>query len=217
MSAPKGFKAWVHGLFADFDHPDRWTEDGYDAEEHPPDLAVARLTRLFRECGTLLAAYPDENVGYGLSYLRSASLSGYPAAIFHSPPDQARVACVRAMSRLYLDCWRTRCAPEPSSPPDARTGALNGSCYMWWEELRYRGVPEEPSRAALDAAVQSVMEEALEVRHAACQESALLGLNFWHIRHRREVERIVGSFLERKLAADEYIEEYAAIAAKGRL
>lgn len=211
------FEAWVDGLFASFDRRDRWNEPDYDAAELAPDEAVRRLTRLFRECGTLLAKYPDDNVGRGLSYLRSASLSPYPSAIFDPPPDQLRVACVEAMETLYTDLWYKRCAPEPSAPLDAETGELNGSCYLWWEELRYRGEPAIAARAPLDAAVERVLEGALALPHPACQESALLGLNWWQGRHARAAARIIDAFLARDGAADDYIREYAQIARKGQL
>jgi len=208
------FAAWIAHCF---DHPvderSWYCGNGVQEWEAPEELTLAYMTRLFSSSSEFTGQFTDEQLNHGFWYLVFAS--DYMFLLKDDNlPEEARLACLRAMSSLFADLFNARCtnASAQGGSVDGMS-ALNDVCFMWWDVL-----PIHPGFGAksvhVDAAVMEVLEGILKLDSIACQESALHGLGHWAHGPAEQVERIVANYLART-PADGVLRDYAARAAKG--
>src|SRR5688500_4666586 len=110
------------------------------AAEVPPRDALVLMTRLFSNCGSLLAPFTDQQVAEGLVFLAAAGESDWMYHVYDPSVDRlARLECIRSIEALYRDCFARRCRNAPTHwSPD--TASLNSVCYMWWDRFPSGGL-----------------------------------------------------------------------------
>lgn len=214
------FEEW--GIFV-FDHPVdhsrlEWFWD-IDADwgDGPAALTVDFLTQAFESSKRVFEPYTDSQVNQGLWYLASNACSDHMLALMDAGvPWPARVRCIRSFEALYEACFaRRRCTPHLSHLDEPGAGPLNSVCYMWWDIMPVAGQPADPARKDMDRAILQVMGAALQLDSIACQESALHGLEHWHLYYPNQVEEIIQGYLRRNKSLPESLQKYALSALSG--
>lgn len=213
-----GFQRWLRFVF---EHPDTsahrpWYDRAMEPYEIEPDVFLAHMTALFKDCGRLLAPFSDLEVEQGLNYLINPAVNDDCQNLVLAEASAREYAeCVRAMGNLYSDIWAKRCAPVLSHL-DQKGGPLNSICYMWWDVIAFSPSRHVDIEQAYVAPAYAVMERALSIPHVACQESALHGLGHWQADDPERVAAIVDLFLARGGHPPE-LERYAREARAGRV
>lgn len=116
--------------------------DDWWNEERNPALAIAHLTRLFRDPDVLLKRYSHQSINEGLLYLVRQEASSHALALI-SPqvPWDDRKRALLAIGALYERLFARVCTnylghlgrgPELPDP-------LNDACYMWWDIFPHHG------------------------------------------------------------------------------
>ncbi len=214
------FNDWVRAWF---DHPDDWNfiTDGSDddelgdimdtANDLPAVETVSHATHLFENAGEILRSYRDPQVGHGLYALIWEG--GCPLYALRDPlvSEEASCRCIRAIGTVYREIFAVRCT-ENLGHLSEEISDLNGICYMWWDIFPAAGqhLSEEQNKAVFD-----VLEQALALPNAGCQESALHGLGHWHHYSKKPVERIIDFFLASGNARRPELLRYATSARVG--
>jgi hypothetical protein len=192
-----------------------WALDEPDFEATP--LEWTRIqTALFANAGRDLAPYDDEQVGMGLNYLMSNTVSSVPfAAADPSVPLAEAMRMMAAMPTL----WREGIGPRMAhvhQPIGACAGRLGYVCYMWfdvWPTFRLQAeLPE------WNEAITSVFREMLAIPCREVRIAALHGIGH-NIGGGNEaaMQRVVDDFLLRIDPADEELKDYALAARAGRI
>jgi hypothetical protein len=215
------FSKWVAEIF---EHPvdDRgwWTRDSsVTVPLARPEMMVGRLTRLFEEAGFWSSAYSTDQIAQGLWFLFDPSCSEALRPLVDGRGELGpRIRCIASMSRLYTDLFARRCELQLRHLSSGRpTAALNETCYMLWDISLLRPRPDLPAERAIDDACLEVMCAALELRHLACQESALHGLGHWQWAYPERVADIIDAFLASRRAVPPALSAYARAARQGRV
>lgn len=203
------FDEWVWGWF-DHDGDLYSLTDEAVPENVSPEQSVDYATRLFETARETLAIYSDNQVALGLDALIGADS---PLFALRDPhiPIEVRCRCLQAISKLYEQVFAPRC-DELLGNLSEKTSKINGVCYMWWDNFPVYG--EGLTTAERDTTL-GVMEHALQLPHAACQESALHGLGHWHLYHPQLIERMVDTFLTSNDARRPELLPYAKAARQG--
>lgn len=211
------FEDWVRGLF---DHPDdwEWHKDCGQLWHISLVNTVAHAIGLFETAGETLAPYSDHQIGQGLWALIISIDSPLCELMDHSVPEADRLRCLAAIPGVYEQVFAPRCA-EVLCHLSEKSSTLNGACYIWWDPYpspwSTRGMTAEENAITL-----AVMERALALPNAACQESALHGLGHWIERYEECNERatgIIDAFLASGSVRRPELIEYARRARKGRV
>lgn len=196
---PEKYAAWLKHVF-DRPVPESgyWYYDAEDKEfEAPADEMVEVLSRTFRQAGTDLASYSDEQLNAGFWYIFTGF---YSNAIFNlldeALPEGPRYTAIRNMKYLYRDCFAKRCTPVLSHLNQPGS-ALNSACYMLWDISPL---------GSYKAVVTEVMADALTIPNIACIESALHGLGHCLSQHIEVVEEILSNFKTLNLDLSAYAE-----------
>src|SRR5262249_31399709 len=122
-------------------------------------------------------------------------------------PEEVRLDAVRQMKHLYRDCFARRCSPSLAHLSEPG-GPLNGFCYMLWDVSPL---------TSWNAVVLEVMEDALDVPHDACIESALHGLGHRYFGDKERVPAIIDRFLGRATGLRPELRAYAQAARQGEI
>jgi hypothetical protein len=218
--AHPSYETWIAHCFDHPVTPEAWYF-APDAPEWqaPAELTLAYLTRLFSTSVESVGKFSDEQLKQGFWYLVSNSCSDHMYLLIDaSLPEASRLACLRAMKQLFAELFFTRCTNLPShgQPAGAKLSALNAICYMWWDVMPIHGEPNDPRRAAFDAAVLDLLRDTLGIGSFACQESALHGLGHWSYYYRAQVGRIIEHYLA-DAPEDAVLGTYARLAADGKV
>ena len=199
------FDEWVIAVF-DPAVEDPWPPAWQDLEH---------LTRLFSDPVGALEGFTDDEIGRGLWSVLDSGGAGTAMALNDvSLPLDARIACVRLISRVYTELFVPRCA-ERLGQYSEEGGYLEMSCYMFWDVASFGGAPGDREGNLLEDAVLDVLDDALRLPHAACQESALHGLGHRISRHPERAVRIIDRWLERGVPRDGRLVDYARAARTG--
>ena len=217
--AQPSYDSWIAHCF---DHP-VLPQPWYFAADAPewegsPELTLAYLTRMFGAPVESVGKFSDAQLNQGFWYLASKDCSDHMYLLVDaSLPEPARLACLAAMKPLFDELFLRRCTNLPSHGQDpAALSPLNSICYMWWHVLPIHGEPNDPRRAAFDAAVLALMREILGMGSFACQESALHGLGHWSYFYRAQVRQIIEHYLH-DAPEDAVLGAYARLAADGKV
>jgi hypothetical protein len=173
--------------------------------------ALSLMTRLFSNCGSLLAPFTDQQVADGLVFLASAGESDWMYYIYDPLIDrQVRFDCIRSIEGVYRDCFAPRCR-KSTLHLSSDTNPLNSVCFMWWDRF--------PSGGTSDANKEliEVMARALQIEHPACQESALHGLGHWQGTSEDRVHAIIDEWLAKHPQLPSTLRAYAEAARDGNV
>jgi hypothetical protein len=166
-AVPQDGEAWYRDFEADW-----WSPQ--------PEQAIAYLTRLFDNPGSLLDRFADNQIGQGLRYLVDNSISNHCVALATGAvPLAQRVPCIHAMLSLFIKLFEPRCRPMLSHLDEAGESKLNGVCYMWWDIMPLAALSKPGAPDPIHDACLAVMRSTLALPNPACQESALHGLGHW--------------------------------------
>ena len=214
------FNDWVRAWF---DHPDNWNylsdcseDDELEDIMHlanilSPVETVDHATHLFENAGDILHSYRDLQVAHGLNALINEINSPLYALRDPLVSGESSCRCLRAIFTVHKEIFTTRCT-ESLGHRSEKMSDLNGICYMWWDIFPAYGgcLSEEQNKAVFD-----VLEQALALPNAGCQESALHGLGHWHHYSKKPVERIIDFFLASGNARRPELLRYATSARVG--
>ena len=191
-----------------------------DAAKTAADLAPADalrlVTQIFLNCGTWLAPFTDQQVADGLVFIGGAGESDWMYYVYDPATDrQARYDCIRSIETLYRDCFARRC-PDRELSDDNSLGSV---CFMWWDRFPSGGISAQSDveRPAVDEELIGVMARALQIEHAACQQSALHGLGHWYGANEARVEAIIDQWLANHQHLSAKLTQYAREARSGNV
>jgi hypothetical protein len=188
-----------------------WNIDEPEFEATP--LEWTRIqTVLFANAGRDLERFDDEQVGMGLNYVMSNSVSNVPfAAIDASVPLEEAMCMMRAMPSLWRDCIGARLA-HVNAPIGSGNGRLGFVCYMWFDVWpTFWNVRDQ--RPWQDA-VWNVLREILDMPYREVQIAALHGIGH-DIDASYEpdaVNRTIDDFIRTVSASDAELSNYAQAA-----
>jgi hypothetical protein len=215
------YKAVVSYLF------DRPVPQGQEQEWYwADDLEVFVATSLewtrfqaaiFANATTDLATFSNEQVGMGLNYLMSNSVSDVPyAAINETVPLDEAMRMMRAMPLLWRGCIGPRLASDRSAIGFIE-GRLGYVCHMWFDVWpTYTNVSHVP---AWTDAVWHVLSDMLTVPCRAVQIAALHGIGHegGNLDRWSEINAAVDAFLTGLAEGDEELRNYAEAARTGNV
>ncbi len=87
---------------------------------------------------------------------------------------------------------------------------------MFWDRFLSGGAADA-EQAAVDGELIEVMGKALQIEHAACQESALHGLGHWEVESEDRVHTIIDDWLVRHPHLPAPLRAYAEAARDGNV
>lgn len=173
-------------------------------------------TVLFANAAQHLAPFTDEQVGLGLNYLMSNSVSEVPfAAIEPEVPLAEAMQMMYAMPSLWRDCIGPRLASIHAPIGEGAAGSLGFVCYMWFDiwpsfwSMRHLA----PWRDAM----WHVLEEMLKVPCREVQIAALHGIghNGAELDRREAIDHAIDAFLAGIGETDDELRTYALAARRG--
>jgi hypothetical protein len=169
-------------------------------------------TMLFAGAGQDLERFDNEQVGMGLNYVMSNSVSDVPfAAIDASVPLEDAMRMMSAMPLLWRDCIGPRLA-HINAPIGSATGRLGFVCYMWFDVWpTFWNVRDQ--RPWQDA-VWNVLREMLAMPYREVQIAALHGIghDIDAAYEPAAVNRALDAFVRTLGAKDEELRNYAQAA-----
>ncbi|PTT90226.1 hypothetical protein DBR42_06420 [Pelomonas sp. HMWF004] len=172
-------------------------------------------TVLFANAGADLAAYNDEQVGMGLTYVMNNSVSDVPfAAIDASVPIQEAMRMMHAMPELWRQCIGPRLAGL-HRPIGSDAGQLGYACYMWFDVWpTFWNVRHEPS---WQEALGRVLHEMLEMPWREVQVAALHGIGhrLRDLDRKDEIANTIVAFIRSIDPNDTELKNYAEAARQG--
>lgn len=205
MRVGVAFEDWVVGVF------DPTVEDPWP----PAAQELEYLTRLFSDPTGTLEGLSDEEIGVGLWSVLDSGGAGTALALNDATlPLDARIACVRQIRNLYQELFVPRCA-ERLGHLSEQGGRLEMICYMFWDVAVFGGPPGEREGNLFEDAVLDVLEDALYLEHAACQESAIHGLGHRVRRHPDRAPAVLNRWLRSGPLRDPRLRPYAEAARTG--
>lgn len=213
------YSSWVRHIFETSLADKRNPADAELASSLGPAEALALITRIFHNCGADLEKFADDQVAEGLVFLGSSGESDWIYHIYNRDvPWETRAACVNSMVRLYSDCFARRCV-DAVTLTNGAPSAMNRVCYMWWDVFPSGGLADtiDSERAQVDRELIGVMEQALQLPHAACRESALHGLGHWQGADENRVHSIIDTWLANTRNLSPSLVEYAFAARSGNV
>ncbi len=226
------YSKWIQHVF---DHPVHDPEWYWDDEYWEHGLqpwnefegtveALGFMTQLFSRPQFLMELYSTDQIGQGLWYLTCCAASDYLEPLSLASTSEA-IKCEWLDSVLILheQLFSKICShyyghlnngPEPDNE-------ANGACYMFWDNAEdfllddLEAPPLVTDKVCLKAV--SIMDATLQIRSAACQESALHGLGHWHRWNSAIVEEKIDRFLASDLPVSNEIRNYARKARTGKI
>lgn len=161
-----------------------------------PAVAVAYLTRLFRDPEPALEYFSDDQIAQGLTYLVNTTASGDSGWLYcRTVPTPDRLGCINAIETFFGRIFAPRCAPVLCHIDEPGAAPLNGVCYMWWDCFPYVALPDDPGGDTLHLATIDIMRRTLEMESVACQESGLHGLGHSARRYLSEVQDVIDRYI----------------------
>lgn len=203
------FELWLGSIFDDTapnpPRPMEWAE------------RLAFISALFGEFELLMSKYPANSVAAGLERLIDPGGNEDMHALTNAElPAGTRVEAINNLSGM-LRYFETHCLPELSHASAEPLSPLNEICYSWWDIFPAFPNTEDPARRPIDAAFLRHMSDALKSNSPAVQEYGLHGLGHWHHDYPKEVETLVGQYLDRNRQLDASLASYAASARQGMI
>jgi hypothetical protein len=172
--------------------------------------ALGLITRLFSNCGAILAPFTDWQVAEGLVFLGAAGESDWMYYVYDPAVDRTlRCECIHSIEIIYRDCFALRCRSETNRSSDLN--ALSTVCFMWWDRFPSGGTHD------VDGELIEVMAKALQIDHIACQQSALHGLGHWEVVGEARVHEVVDDWLAANSQVSSSLRAYAEAARNGNV
>ena len=158
-------------------YDESWTANGDTVIwELSGEQTYVYVTRFFSEGKNLLNDINTEELNNILWLLIHDVLNVMPEEY---PPPPIWFDYFQATKILFLDLFKSHCAPVLSHKDEQPTTPLNSICYMWWDIVPIWH-PEEKSRIQIQKMCLGTIIYCLKLNNLACQESALHGLGHWY-------------------------------------
>jgi hypothetical protein len=189
-----------------------WNMDESEFDATP--LEWTRIqTVLFANAARDLEAFDNEQVGMGLNYVMSNSVSDVPfAAIDASVPLKEAMRMMRAMPSLWRDCIGPRLAHVQQTVGACGYGRLNFVCYMWFDvwPTFWNVRDQRPWQDAL----WNVLREMLDMPWREVQIAALHGIGHdIDVSYEPDtVDRAISAFVQKVGTKDPELKNYAEAA-----
>lgn len=190
-----------------------WSIDEPELEATPLQW-VHIQTVLFANSDADLEQYSDEQVGMGLKYVMSNSVSNVShMANDRSVPLADAMRMMKALPALWRDCMGPRVG-DLRQAIGSCSGSLGFVCYMWFDSWpsfwNARHIPEWRDAA------WNVFREMLGMPWREVQIAALHGIGHYgsHLGRPQQIEALIDGFV-RTLRGDEELKSYALLAARG--
>lgn len=121
-----------------------------------------------------------------------------------------------ALARSVLGDWSV---VVPVRQEDGREAPdhTNMVCYMLWDVCPLTQNPHYPDMGEVDGIVLDIMKDALQIKHGACQESALHGLGHLQSSYLEQVKAIIDQFVADFPELPSSLRRYARSAREGRV
>lgn len=183
--------------------------EGSDAE------IIRYFTRMFKESGTVLQKFSDEQVDQGLWYVFGAGSNFSFQMRDGKVPDKDKLALIRSIYTLYSDLFSKRCSPVLSHLDQAGALPVNSICYMLWDITALSYWEKHSKKEFFYLELLSMIENTLYLDNIACVESGLHGLGHIHYYRRDQVKKIIAKFLKDRKGIPAELIEYAGHAQVG--
>jgi hypothetical protein len=168
-----------------------WIDHVFDPEA--PETVVAHIAETFEDSGKLLSRFSDEQLDQGFWYLFDQRVY-METLVDVAVPLACRRRALRSFVPLFEQVMAVRCSSHLSYLDEKGANPLNGACYMWFDEMLDRFLPERLVQAQLETDLIAVLRAILAIPHDACRESALHGIGHW-VRHYPQLADMVDQFL----------------------
>jgi hypothetical protein len=181
----------------------------------PASDALAYLHCVFADPVAAFDGFADDEIGVGLWSMLDSGGAG-TVLVLNDPslPVADRVDCCASIITLYRELFAARCT-ERLGHLSEQDGRLDMACYMFWDVAAFGGRPGDPDGEPIEAAVLTVLRAALDLEHAACQESAIHGLGHRVDRHPGRVPALLDEWLRQGSTRDVRLRAYASSARDG--
>jgi hypothetical protein len=191
-------------------------EDDIDLWLGDPVQSVEYMTRLFSDPIEKLSKFTDAQLDQGFWYL--LSIGGIMSELNNEViPLTCRIACIQSIVPLFAKLFKLRCTDHLGHMSEPGAGALNSSCYMWWDIFPLHRQSKLESVKACEEASLIVMEEISNLESIACKESALHGLGHLQMYYPDQVKMIVEKFISMNKSNSSDLLLYAKYAAVGQI
>lgn len=207
-----------------FDRPmpkegeDEWYWNIDEPEFEATPLEWTRIqTVLFAQSGSDLSDFGDEQVGMGLNYLMSNSVSNVSFAVIDEtvPIDEA-MRLMQALPILWQDCIGPRLAGL-NRPIGSSNGHLAYVAYMWFEAWPISSNVRHTARWR--EAIWALLTAMLAVPCRLVQLGALHGIGHEgpDLVTQDQIDQTIASFLRSADSKDDELKNYAEAARQGRV
>jgi hypothetical protein len=191
-------------------------EDDIDLWLGDPAQSVEYMTRLFSDPAERLSKFTDAQLDQGFWYL--LSIGGIMSELNNEViPLSSRIACIQSFVPLFSKLFKLRCTDHLGHMSQPEAGALNSSCYMWWDIFPLHRQSKLASVKACEEVSLIVMQEILNVESIPCQESALHGLGHLQMYYPDQVKLIIEEFISINKSNSSDLLLYAKYAAIGQI
>lgn len=172
-------------------------------------------TRLFANAGTDLIPYSNEQVGLGLHYVMSNTISDMPfMAIDSSVSLENAMQMMQAFPLLWENCIGPRLQEAQLAGDETRIKKLAWVCFMWFDVWpTFSNAQEIP---AWRDAMWNLLSSMLDMPYRAVQMSALHGIG--HHGYDCQTEKVITQCVKSFIATvknDDELVNYAEMAATG--
>jgi len=189
---------WIDHIF---DHPISepawyWSEDAEQWTGLREQIPLF-IAETFESSGELLARFSDEQLDQGFWYLAGGASPDFILTLVDEKlPVAPRLRAIRSFMPLFEHVMAARCTAHLSHIDERGANALNSSCFMWWDLLRFTLWTNSTS---LNAEIIATLSLILTIPHDACREGALHGIG--HLRHNYpEYEQQLSGIIDELLA-----------------
>ncbi|MEM8805448.1 MAG: hypothetical protein AAGF01_05415 [Cyanobacteria bacterium P01_G01_bin.38] len=198
------YETWLNRIFG------RSVNSLWDPSIEADAPTIVRfIARTFYDCKSDLQQFSDKQVGHGLHLLL---IEGALLANLKAVPFEDSAIAIRGIKVLYRDCFALRTRPVLSHLDEPGGNALNGVCYLLWEDCPLRVWGKDFFELSME-----VLECALSVPHVACVESALHGLGHLGGGSNQRVQDLIEDWLPQQANLRSELRRYAEQAKHGRV
>lgn len=177
------YATWIDEVFnqdPDGDFALYWTPDLEDAlAVMTPTEKVRLITQTLENCGRDLQPFSNTQIAAGIGLLLWETGGELYAMYEPEVSLEDKRAAIASIAALYHGVFAVRCEDRDANE-EMDENRLHFRCYMLWDAgcvSSYRLCQEDAaSKPLLLNTLLDVLEDALEIPHQQCQQSALHGL-----------------------------------------
>ncbi|MFM9956682.1 MAG: hypothetical protein ACKVZJ_01290 [Phycisphaerales bacterium] len=185
----------------------------------PNEELAEFLYEMFTTPAVLAERYSSDQLGAGFWFIFGVESSYCVHARQKDVTRSIKLAWIREIGTLYERLFANVCDDSLGHLSECGSNSVNGAVYMMWDMDCLPGRPDEndPDAEAMTNAVFEVLDRALEIDQAACQESALHGLGELHHWYPDRVRSVLRPRLQGRRFARSELADYAKQAIEGNV